>query len=293
MKISVGLPTTPEVPDGLYIDWARQADEIGFHTLGMIDRIVYPNHEVMVSLTAAAAVTKKIRLMPTVMAVPPRGTGLVAKQIATLDRISQGRVSLGFGVGARQEDFEINDRAGDFAKRGRRLEMQVALMKDIWAGKKVAGNFGYVGPSPRQSGGPEILLGGYSPNAFARAGRIADGFITGGVPDSNVVSGIFKAVDESWRASKREGKPRHVSCTYYALGDGAVEKAGAYFKSYYGDFGETALQGLQSSPAKIKETLKALASIGADEMILWPTIPDIRQLDLLKSAIPSDYKLGS
>ena len=65
------------------------------------------------------------------------------------------------------------------------MEKQIALMKDIWAGKKVAGNYGIVGPSPKQKGGPEILLGGYNEKSFERAGRLADGLITGGVADPN------------------------------------------------------------------------------------------------------------
>ena len=93
MKVGVGLPATiPNVPDGLIVEWAKKADDLGFHSLGIIDRTVYSNHEVMISLAAAAAVTKRIRLMTTVLILPARETGLIAKQIATLDRISGGRV---------------------------------------------------------------------------------------------------------------------------------------------------------------------------------------------------------
>lgn len=288
MKVSVGLPATiPNILGGLIIDWAKKADEMGFHTLGIIDRTVYSNHEALISLAAAAAVTKKIRLMPTSLILPARDTGIVAKQIATLDSISGGRVSLGFAVGGRQEDYEINERG--FKTKVRRMEKQIALMRDIWSGKKVAGNFGYVGPSPKQKGGPEILLGGYIQKSFERAGRIADGFITGGVADLGVVTSTLAGVQESWKANNRQGKPRLVCAVYYGLGENAIERAGEYLLSYYGDYGKKVIKGLQSSSQQLNETLKSFAQIGTDEMMLWPTIPEIGQLDLLRAALSPGF----
>ena len=288
MKVSVGLPATiPNVPGGLILEWAKKADEMGFYTLGVIDRTVYSNHEALISLAAAAAVTKKIRLMPTVLILPARETGIVAKQFATLDSISEGRVTAAFGVGARQEDFDINEQK--FRNRGRRMEKQIALMKDIWSGKKVADNFGYVGPSPKQDGGIEILLGGYSQESFQRAGKIADGFITGGIADPSAAAGMYAAVQASWKANNRQGKPRLVCSIYYALGSNPVETGGVYLRNYYGDYGEMVLKGIQSSPQQIRETLQAFEKIGADEMMLWPTIAEIEQLDLLGAALSPDY----
>lgn len=284
MKISVGLPATiPNVSGGLILEWATKADKLGFHSLGVIDRTVYSNHEALISLAAAAARTEKIKLMPTVLILPSRETGIVAKQLATLDSISGGRVTAAFGVGVRMEDFDINTR--EFKNRGKRMEEQIALMKEIWSGKKVAGNFGYVGPSTRQRSGIEILLGGYSKSSFERAGKIADGFITGGVADHQAAAGMFAAVQASWKANNRQGKPRLVCCVYFGLGDNSVDRAGTYLRDYYGEYGEMVLKGLQSSSQQIKDKLELFETIGADEVMFWPTIPEIEQLDRLTQVV--------
>jgi alkanesulfonate monooxygenase SsuD/methylene tetrahydromethanopterin reductase-like flavin-dependent oxidoreductase (luciferase family) len=106
MKIGVGLPATvPNVRGDLVVEWARKAEVLGFSSLGIIDRLVYTNYEPLVTLAAAAAVTEKIGLMTTILVAPLRNTVLLAKQAATLDRISGGRLTLGLGIGGRQEEL--------------------------------------------------------------------------------------------------------------------------------------------------------------------------------------------
>ncbi len=288
MKVSVGLPATiPNVESRLILEWAKKADETGFHSLGIIDRTVYSNYESLISLAAAAAVTQKIRLMPSALILPSRETAVVAKQLATLDSLSEGRVTAAFGIGSRKEDFVINGQ--EFKNRGRRLEKQIEFMREIWSGKKVADNFGYVGPTPKQKGGIEILLGGYVPASFERGAKIADGFITGGVGDPSAVSGMYKAVQDAWKANNRQGTPRFVCSVYFALGEKPVERGGAYLKSYYGDYGEMVIKGLKSSPEQIIESIKSFGEIGADEVMLWPTIAEIGQLEKLVKTLSSDY----
>lgn len=111
MEIAIGLPNTVRGATGdQLIDWARAADEAGFSSLGTIDRIVYPNYEPLVALSAAAAVTDRIRLATTVMLGPLRGNpAMVAKQMLSLDTLAGGgRAVLGIGLGAREDDYEIS-----------------------------------------------------------------------------------------------------------------------------------------------------------------------------------------
>ena len=106
------------------LEWARRADARGFSSLGTIDRIVYDNYEPLIALAAAAAVTERIRLATTILIAPYRGNGaLVAKQAASLDRLSNGRLVLGVAVGGREDDYTASGE--DFHARGRRFEQML------------------------------------------------------------------------------------------------------------------------------------------------------------------------
>src|SRR5919202_1583928 len=186
MDIGIGLPATiPGTSGSLVLDWAKRVDSGPFSSLGIIDRLVYPNYEPLVTLAAAAAVTDRVRLMSTVLIAPLRQAGVLAKQAATIDALSGGRLTLGLGVGAREDDFRA--ASAPFHDRGRRFEEQLELMKRLWSGRPVSDEVGPVGPPPAQSGGPELLIGAYSPPAIRRVGRWADGFMSGGVPDPEQV----------------------------------------------------------------------------------------------------------
>ena len=288
MKIGISLPaTTPGATASLLMDWAKRADEGPYSSLGIIDRLVYPNFESLVTLAAAAAITQRIRLMSTIIIAPLRNTAILAKQAATIDALSNGRLTLGLGVGARKEDY---DAAGvDFSKRGKRLEEQLAQMRHIWSGQDLASDVGSIGPSPVQPGGPELLIGGYSPTALSRIGRWADGFISGGGGDPDLVSGLYRIAEEGWQAAGRPGRPRFVGGIYCALGPDAEERAAAYMRSYYSFQGaekaELRVKAINSSPKAIKTRIKALADVGMDELIIWPCISDLDQIDRMTDLI--------
>src|SRR5213080_2222198 len=107
MDIAIGLNATiPGVEGHQLLEWARRSEGRGFSSLGTIDRIVYPSHEPLVALAAAGAVTERIRLATTILLAPTRANGaLLAKQAATLDVLSGGRLVLGVAVGRRDDDF--------------------------------------------------------------------------------------------------------------------------------------------------------------------------------------------
>jgi alkanesulfonate monooxygenase SsuD/methylene tetrahydromethanopterin reductase-like flavin-dependent oxidoreductase (luciferase family) len=178
MDIAIGLPATiPGTKGSLVLEWAKRADSGPFSSLGILDRLVYPNHEPLITLAAAAAVTERVRLMTTVLLAPLRRAGVLAKQAATIDALSGGRLTLGLGVGAREDDFQF--APASFHDRGRRFEEQLELMKRVWSGQPVSDEIGPVGPPPVQAGGPELLIGGYTPVSVRRVGRWGDGFISG------------------------------------------------------------------------------------------------------------------
>ena len=147
MKIGFGLPANiPGVSRDSVLEWARKADTGPFSSVGIIDRVVYPNWDPLIALAAAAAVTERVRLMTTILIAPVRDATLLAKQAASLDVLSGGRLTLGMGVGRREDDYTAV--SGRFSRRGKRFEEQLALMRRIWSGEYPVEGITPVGPDP-------------------------------------------------------------------------------------------------------------------------------------------------
>jgi alkanesulfonate monooxygenase SsuD/methylene tetrahydromethanopterin reductase-like flavin-dependent oxidoreductase (luciferase family) len=233
------------------------------------------------TLAAVAGVTQRIRLITTVLLAPLRNPALLAKQAASLDALSGGRLTLGLGIGSREDDYLA--ASVPFKKRGKLFDEELETLTKIWSGQPLSEKIGRIGPTPAQPGGPEILIGGYSPAAIQRVGRWGNGFIAGG-RDPKATQQFFQLAQESWKSAGRQGKPRLVGCFYYALGSEAIERAGKYLRNYYvmlGPMVETMINNLPLTIDAIKERIQAYEEIGADEVIIWPCTPDLEQFDQL------------
>jgi alkanesulfonate monooxygenase SsuD/methylene tetrahydromethanopterin reductase-like flavin-dependent oxidoreductase (luciferase family) len=286
VDIGIGLPNTvPDTEGRTLIDWARHAEEAGFSTLGTIGRLVYPNYEELVALSAAAAVTSQIRLTTGVLLAPLyTNSALFAKQAASLDRLSGGRLVLGLGLGGREDDFAASGVGTQ--GRGQRLEEQIAMMKRVWSGEEF-GYAGAIGPPPARRGGPEIILGGATEATFDRVARIADGWIMGGgTPD--MFAQAAAGVDRAWQDAGRAGRPRKLTLAYFGLGPEARSQAEGYLLHYYGWLGEIANMiagGAAVSPEMVKSYIAAFEASGCDEIIFVPTASRLDQISLLAEAI--------
>jgi alkanesulfonate monooxygenase SsuD/methylene tetrahydromethanopterin reductase-like flavin-dependent oxidoreductase (luciferase family) len=287
MKVGIGLPATiPGIERGALLDWARRAEERGFSSLGTIDRLVYPNYEPLVALGAAAAVTERIRLTTDILIAPYRiNAALLAKQAATLDSLSQGRLTLGVGIGARPDDYEASGVPLD--ERGRRMDEMLAEMKACWDGAE-RGFAGPVGPPPARQGGPELLVGGRVDASFRRAARFGDGWtMGGGSPDD--FAEAARRTREEWEKAGRGGEPRLLALCYFALGDGAREAADSYLEHYYAIGGEQLASAIAGSAAVDEGMARSyrdgFAEAGADELIYFPCSTDVSQVDLLAEAV--------
>src|SRR5215216_5821309 len=134
MEIGIGLPNAVAGVDRAgIVDWARRAEAARFASLGTIDRIAYPNYESLIALAAAAAVTERIRLVTDILIAPLRSnTALLAKQTATIDNLSGGRLVLGLAPGGREDDYELS--GVDFHRRGRLFDRQLEDLAGFWRG---------------------------------------------------------------------------------------------------------------------------------------------------------------
>ena len=140
MKIGVSLPVRELGDDiDLIVEFAQAAEELGLTHLRVPEQVYRtgsgPLHESMTMMTYIAAVTSKIELVPSVIMLPARPTVLVAKQAATLDNLSGGRLRLGIGVGKNLEEYVA--LGADFHTRGERCEEQMDLLKRLWAEETV------------------------------------------------------------------------------------------------------------------------------------------------------------
>lgn len=286
MDIGVALPSTVKNTSGdTLVEWAAEADRAGFSSLAALGRLVYDNYDGIVALSAAAAVTERINLVTAILLSPLHGNAaLLAKQAASLDRLSNGRLVLGLAAGARPDDFTA---AGVSMKgRGALLEEQVKEARAIWSGER-RGFAGGIGPVPASPGGPPIMLGGHSPRAIERAARLADAWISG----SGGVD-MFKGGAAAFRAAcgtvDRDRPARVVSLTYFALGANAGELADRYLNDYYGfapPYAQMVLRGSAVGADRLRETLAKLEDAGCDEVLLAPCSDSLDQLKELQDVI--------
>lgn len=278
MKIGLSLPPTTQSPDQFYA-WVRRVDTGPFSTLSVLDRVVYSNFEPLVTLAAAASLTTRVRLMTEVLIVPIRNATLLAKESATLDILSRGRLTLGLGLGGREDDYLATDVP--YEQRGKRLEEQLEQMKRIWAGQAVHANVGPIGPRPIQTNGPEVLLGGYAPKAIQRVTRSADGIITG-INDIKQIDQAFRAVERGWQEANRAGKPRLVAQIDIALETRDGGQGRQNLLDYYAtlpSFAASKSATLLTTEQQLSDTRHALEQIGTDEVVFFTWSTDIEQID--------------
>lgn len=282
MEIGIGLPSTIPATEGEQIvEWARRAERRGFSSLGTIDRIVYDNYEPLIALAAAAAVTERIRLTTSILIAPYRANAaLLAKQAASVDRLSGGRLVLGMAVGGRPDDFEAS--GVPFEGRGRRFDEMLAEMRKVWAGEN-RGFAGAIGPRPPKGDGPEVIIGGTADVSFQRVAEYGSGWIAGG-SDPEGFAGLAEKAHAAWSAAGRTGSPRLLALGYYSLGPRAIEQAREYLPSYYGFMGvtpEMAETFAFTNADIIRQAIPAFERAGCDELILFPCAADPDQVDFL------------
>jgi len=284
MQVGIGLPNTLTGADAdLTLSWAKRAEDGPFTSIGVFDRIVYDSLDPLETLAVCAGATDEIRLATSIVAGPIRSTGLLAKKAATVDVLSDGRLTLGLALGARKDDYKAAD--ADFRGRGGRFTKQLDELREIWQGDEI-------GPDPVQEGGPELLVGGSSDPSYKRVGRYGDGYIHGGGPPRAFEKEAEKA-RAAWNEEGRPGDPTLWGHGYVALGDDeAAEKGREYLLDYYeftGPFAERIADGLLTTPQEVIQFVRGYEEKGCDELLLFPTVADIEQYERLERVIENEW----
>jgi alkanesulfonate monooxygenase SsuD/methylene tetrahydromethanopterin reductase-like flavin-dependent oxidoreductase (luciferase family) len=278
MDVAIGLPNAVPGTSGEQLtEWARRAEARGFSSLGTIDRVAYPNLEPLTALAAAAAVTQRIGLATTVLLGPLRENPVaLAKQVASIHSISGHRMTLGIGLGGREDDYDL---AGvETETRGKDLDAMLERIWEVWKGEEMG---------PDTASHPRVLVGGSVEASFKRAARFGDGWIGAGAPPDQFAE-WRQGFEAAWRESVRSEQPQNATLAYFSLGDRAEEDAKAYLTHYYAWLGEDTANFIAGSAAKdadtVKQYLAAFEGAGCQELFLFPSSSDPDQVDLLADA---------
>src|SRR4051812_2816431 len=248
MRIAIGLPSRIAAASGdMMLEWITRAERGPFSSVVVTDRVVSQALEPMTVLALAAGATRRIRLMTSIVLAPVRETTLLAREAATLELLSGGRLTLGIGIGVRASDYLAT--GFDFHRRGRRVEAQLPLLRRLWSGENLSDEIGAIGPRSSRPNGPELLIGGYVPAIARRIAKWGDGYMAPGGGEPEALAAMWQRIESAWREKGRAGKPRWVGASYYALGPDGADYAKRYIDANYGYNPELAARRLATLPA--------------------------------------------
>ena len=216
MKLSVDYPSVAfrEGPKKV-LELGTALEEIGYDEIAVFDHVVmgYPTDdrrgpryppqmpilEAIVLMAQLAAVTDRIGISTEVLVLPQRQPVLVAKQISTLDTLSEGRIRLGVGVGWQESEYDALEE--DFSNRGKRMDEAIKLIRSYWSDSQIDFEGTYyqstamaMEPKPPQDGGPPIWIGGGSDAALRRVAELGDGWMGTALVDDDAIGTALETI---------------------------------------------------------------------------------------------------
>lgn len=288
MKLSMTLPVMEPGLDRTRLQaWIRTVEAGPWHSLAMGERIAFVNPELVTLLGACAMLTERVQLVTTVVIGPMHDPVWLAKQLATVDVLCDGRLSVGLGIGGREEDYR--SVGVDLAARtNSELARRVKRMRALWAGEPVGDGIDRaLEPRPVREGGPELLAGALGPRAIQKAARWADGlsgFSWG--PEPAEIGEAFERARAAWRAAERPA-PRLTVGFWFAAGQEPRAQIAGHLRRYLSwlpsEFVESVLPttGFAGDGAALRALLAEIEALGADEVFFVPTSIDEAQAERL------------
>ena len=275
----------PDLDAALLKDWAQAIDQGPFSSLCWGERIAFDNPDSLTLLGALSAWTDRVRLVTTVIVPQLHDPVMLAKALATGDMLSNGRLTVGIGVGGRHEDYNAVG-ADPKTQTMRGMAERVAVMKRVWAGEKTTDSVRPVGPAPVQAGGPPLHVGTIGPKTVRSAAAWADG-LAGTTLDLDVAkqNELYDVARDAWAEA---GKPAPHLATSFWFAFGPADEARAqvhhhlrrymnWIPAEYVD-AMAPMTGWAGTEDQLIEVLRNFADVGTDEVHLIPTSSDIDQL---------------
>lgn len=290
MKFGICLPYMKRgITRKTFKSWFEAIDEGPYNSLSCGERITGYTYEMRQVLAAAAAVTERVRIVPSLYVLPMHNAVWAAKEIATLDILSGGRVTVTVGVGGREDDYKAV--GANFKNRFQRMDDQVEEMKRIWAGEAPFEGCDPVGPTPIQAGGPPILAGAMGPKSINRVSKWADGlygFAMNG--EAELIKYFFDAADKAWAESERGKKPYHMGGFWYSLADDSENALKNYTYDYLKVLGEKEAKNVANGMSlhdegAILAAIDAIEAVGCDELFLVPATADIQEVERMSNLL--------
>jgi alkanesulfonate monooxygenase SsuD/methylene tetrahydromethanopterin reductase-like flavin-dependent oxidoreductase (luciferase family) len=285
MKFGLCLPYMARDYDRTRIlTWAREIDRGPYDTLSCGERVTDGAYEMHTLVSAAAAVTERVRFNPALYVLPMRSAVLTAKEIATLDVISGGRVGVTLGIGGRPLDYQAV--GSSFERRHQKLDDQVVVMRKVWNGEPLYKGWEAVGPRPARAHLP-IFAGAMGPKAMARAARWADGiYCPSMMGDREGHQAMFDQARAAWSEAGRKDKPYLIGGFWYSLAPDAERELADYAYNYMRYISEDVGRGMaqamtRHNPAAIREAVENVRAAGADECIFVPATAHYHEFEKL------------
>ena len=286
MKIGMTLPVMePDLSRQDLEDWTLRVDAGPWSHIALGERILFPNPEFISTLSAVAAWTKRVEIIATISVLTMHNPILSAKQFATIDMISEGRFTLGVGVGGREEDYNaIGSTWSD--RRWATLSDRVKIMQSVWSKEYHPS----LGPTPFSMNGPQILAGAVGPKAMEMSADFADGLAGFSFnADIEEIKDSFNRVQKAFEEKNKS--PRLVTSFWFGLGKSARSDIQIHLERYLSWMGDDLARdlaktaGFSGSQSDLKDFLLLVKAAGATDVILVPTSKNIEQLILAEEVI--------
>jgi alkanesulfonate monooxygenase SsuD/methylene tetrahydromethanopterin reductase-like flavin-dependent oxidoreductase (luciferase family) len=288
MQVGMTLPVMePQIAAGTLEQWARLVDEGPFSSLCFGERMAFDNPDALTLLGAVAAWTSRVRLVTTVVVPQLHEPVPLAKALATGDVLSGGRLTVGLGVGGRDEDYRA--ASADLSTRTiAQLGERADVLRRVWRGERVVEAVLPVGPPPVQPGGPPLLVGTTGPKTLRAAAAWAQGLAGVSLDcDLDAMRSLFGVARDAW-AEAGKPAPHLATSTWFALddGDGSARSQVHRHLLHYMNWLPTGLvdalaakAGFAGTEQDLADLVKRVEDAGADELHLIPTSDDPSQVE--------------